>query len=95
MENLNKEFFNGLRTKFPYEMKHFDTWLGNYKSEVKWGILFFDHTPFCDIPYDMQAGVLMRYAAEISRPTAIENEFYIGPADMKNMFTKLIQTRKP
>lgn len=91
MENLNKEFFNELRTKFPSEMKHFDTWLGKYKSEVKWNLLFFDHTPFCEIPFDMQAGVIWKYLAEINCEKAENNKHYHSVRDIRIGFTAVIK----
>ncbi len=97
IENLNKEnFFNELTEKYPIAMKIFCDWIDEYKKEVDWDYLFnegevkgdFKSAPkFHDLPYDMQSGIIIRFACEHFKDT---DNAYIGVKEMKELFSSCI-----
>jgi len=95
MKNLNKEnFFNELTEKYPIAMKKFCDWIDEYKKSVNWNHLFGNdvrhislHVKFHDLPYDMQSGIIIRFACEHFKDT---DNAYIGVNEMKELFSSCI-----
>ncbi len=67
MQNLTKEnFFNDLQVKYPHAMHYFQDWIDQYKKENNWQELFGWDLKFHHLPFDMQRGILTRYAEELN-----------------------------
>lgn len=76
MKTLTKEnYFDDLTEKCPRAMEHFLKWIDEYKKEVGWCNLFrplttggakgFTYIKFHQLPYEMQVGIMLRYAKDI------------------------------
>lgn len=71
MENLNKEnFFNDLMERFPKAVGLFCAWIDEYKIEVDWDNMFYNHhrllsVKFHSAPIEMQMGILSRFFYEV------------------------------
>ena len=96
MENLNKEnFFNVAERTYPYAITVFKNWIDKYKKENNWYSLFAGTTvyrtggipEFHDLPFDMQSGIFMRFAADQMKGK--KEEFYIGESEMMGLVTQL------
>jgi hypothetical protein len=91
MESLTKEnFWNDLRAKYPAAVDDFCKWIDQYKMEVCWDHLFLNELRFMepaqyhgkeikfhDLPFDMQAGILIRYIEEKEKGATVDREEYI------------------
>lgn len=85
MENLSKEFFDSIGELYPQAVQHFFNWLKKYKQHIGWEDMF-DTLDFCDLPYDMQNGILERYDIECN--LGIEGYMKIR-SDEPRRYTKL------
>lgn len=67
MEKLTKEnFFDELQAKHPLAMAGFYKWIDGYKIRVSWGLMFQPSIKFHDLPFEMQEGVIMKWARELA-----------------------------
>lgn len=69
MENLTRDYFTRLQTRFPEAVEHFFSWFERYMVEVGWDELFGQNEHdrvigFYEIPYEMQNGILARFDFE-------------------------------
>jgi|GEM_PF-6543009 hypothetical protein len=88
--NLNKEnFFDEMSLKYPMAMHDFNVWIDAYKKSIDWDELFnegevkgdfYPSPKFHDIPYEMQVGILMRFATETFKEKGLEVD------EMKTLF---------
>lgn len=89
MKSLTKEnFFNELNEKFPKAMSHFCQWIDQYKISIEWHKLFPPGIKFHDLPYDMQIGIIIRYATEVKA------NFIFFQKDIKESFTLMMRFRE-
>ena len=62
MDNLNKEnFFDALQQKHPAGMAIFCNWIDGYKAGVNWHAIVKEWVKFHDLPYPMQAGIMIEF----------------------------------
>lgn len=97
-------FFDKMSKLYPVAMKDFHKWIDAYKASVDWEKLFPNYSfyrgfnysdetkvkgaKFHDIPYEMQLGILLRYACEVFPG---EKESFIELPEMKVLFESYFQ----